>query len=199
MSCRLLRLDIVLRMRRLGWWPWMLWIAWALVAICQEPPMLRAFGAELCAQATWSGAVVVLTCLALLGEPGPKSRIRHGVCIAVLLTSFVGLVQATVSLLADEMLGWGHSWSEAGRSWMLFVLVWTPASLAYAAPPLLANRSSADLLLRTLTVVFSLTMATSWRDGLSPRAGLAMGLVTLGVILATARSTRSPAVETPCE
>ena len=198
MSCRLLRLDIVVRLRRLGWWPWMLLIAWAFVAIYQEPALLRSFGTELCAQATWSGAVVVLLCLALLGEPHPHPSMRHSVYAAILLTSFVGLAQAMVALLADAALGWGHSWSEAARSWMLFVMVWTPACLGYTAPPLFANRSPVDLLLRTLPVLFSLTMATSWRDGLSSRAGVAMGLVTLGVILATARSTRAPAVGAPC-
>ena len=160
--------------------------------------MLRTFGTELCAQATWSGAAILLACLSLLGEPNPQTVIRHSVCIALLLTSLVGFAQATISLASDQLLGSGHSWSDAGRSWMLFVVVWTPACLGLASQRPPGRRTAADLVLRTLPVVLSLTMATDWRDGLSLGPCVANALITLGVILAMARCSRSSAVETPC-
>lgn len=195
---RLLRLDALARLRRLGWWPWCALVGWSLIAVGQEPFLLRSFGTNLCSQAAWSGAAILLVLVILVNPATPTGRLRHTVNISLLLVGSVGLVQAIVAYLSDQLLGVGHSLGDAGRSCLLFVLVWTPASLGLCCPDPDALRPALARLLRALPFGFSLAMAACWRDGPSPAVVASSGLAALGVILATARSKPLHAARTSC-
>jgi len=198
-TCRLVKIDLLVRLRQLGWWPWALLGLWAFASIGQEPRLLRSFGTSLGWQATWSGAAVVLAALMFLGARVPAPYLLLTVITALILTGAVGLIQAVVAFLVDLLCGGGAPWSEAGRSLLCFVLVWTPASLTLACSHPAVPQFSPVRLLQALPVVFSLTLAaTCWHDGLSPGMVGAVFLAALGAILAAGPSKRSLAPGTPC-
>ena len=109
-TVRLVRLALRVRLRRLGWWPWIGLLLWSLWSAGQEPRLLRSFGIYLQQQATWSGAIVVLAALVCLGPPrrdlAPELRSdAYKVLVAIGLVAAVAVVQAWFSWAADLATG----------------------------------------------------------------------------------------------
>lgn len=70
---RLARLELQLRLRQVGLWPWLVLVGWAAVAAAQEPRVMRGFGVVLTWQGVWAGGLVLLLVLAVSGPRRPAS------------------------------------------------------------------------------------------------------------------------------
>lgn len=62
------RLAAVAKLRGLGWFPWLVFVLWGIVASIGEPIPWRSFGVSLSAQASWSVALI-LASVAMLCPP----------------------------------------------------------------------------------------------------------------------------------
>ena len=138
-NLRLIRLESVSRLRRLGAWPWLLLLGWSLLAAAQEPRLLRGFEIYLGWQGTWSGATILLIALASMGEvsgttgyQSPALRFNgiSSSAVGLLLTGLVALAQMLFSWLAELTTG---AASPAGFALVTaagFVVALAPASIA---------------------------------------------------------------------
>ncbi len=72
---RLARLELKLRLRQVGLWPWLVLVGWAAIAAAQEPRVMRGFGVVLTWQGVWAGGLVLLLVLAVSGPRRPESGI----------------------------------------------------------------------------------------------------------------------------
>jgi len=136
-NSRLVRLHVAIRLRRLGWWPWLVLLGWIALAASQEPQLLRAFGIRLSWQGGWSGAAILLVALAAQGAAGNSSSsvLRQSVITGVvgfLLGLLVAVAQAGLAWLADALVGVPTPLLDAASSAAGFALAWSPTAVAVA-------------------------------------------------------------------
>lgn len=198
---RLIRLELVVRLRRLGWWPWIVLMLWALFAGAQEPRLLRSFGVNICWQATWSGATILLLAGSTLGpERGGASTLRRSGTqwVAALgLTALVAALQASVAWLIDWLTGNAVPLTMWSSSAVGFFLAWTPAAIAASALGAVDGGGGAAKLLLAGAVVFSAAISALCFTG--PTAATvvacllaAVGAGCLGALLQRAGSAAVP-------
>lgn len=181
-SLRSLRLDLVIRMRNVGLWPWLVLAAWGLLARAQEPVMLRNFGIAIAPMAMWSGAAILLGAMALAGPRPPSPLLRHSAITAIALVLWVGLAQAAMSLVLDLVFFGPRSLGYAADSAVRFGLVWLPPVLAFVASP--PTGGLAVRIVQGVPVLAALWMAAPiWRHGLAAGAAIS-GLACAGCLLA---------------
>lgn len=195
-SLRHLRLDLRIRLRNVGLWPWLVFVAWALLARAQEPTMLRRFGIHIANTATWSGAAVVLAALTLASPPTRNIAIRHSVIVSVLLAWGVGLAQAAAALLLELVFSGEVLVEGSVRSAARFGFAWLPAVfLLVVIPP---RSGLAATACQATTFVLCLWLAAPiWRHDLAVAAAIS-GLACAGSLLAAAvLSTHPKATESP--
>lgn len=139
MLLRLVRLEMVGRLRAVGVVPWLAFLAWVLIARFQEPTVLRSFGISLLDQAAWGAAVILLDVFLVIpiyslhrkeGRaclPGPVlwPFVLSNLLLVVLLAVFQALVSSVVE--------WGMGGTLDGHATLLrigwFLLAWTPLAL----------------------------------------------------------------------
>ncbi|MCR9244432.1 MAG: hypothetical protein NXI31_05330 [bacterium] len=208
---RLVRLETLQRLRRFGWWPWLVLLGWSLLAAGQEPRLLRGFGIELIGQGVWAAGALVLLALVATGSGDTGSRstvtpnpsLRQTVVIdgaaALVCTVLTGSLQALFSGLADWSIGRAIGYSASldvvamGVAAVGFTLVMLPASLAVALLVAAATRSWLARFAIAVAVCFSWSWSTLWWQ----QPGL--GLVTASILAAAGvvvLALRSPATST---
>ena len=164
---RLIRLGIVVRLRRLGWWPWLVFVAWVLFARGQEPLLLRGFGIHLCWQGAWSGAIILLLALVGLGPPeevrnvGLRSTVTRMVEVSG-ATLFVALAHAFLTGLVEAVLGGVVPLAQALTQAAGFTLVWLPAAIATTLVSSPRLPVAARIVVVVVPVGFSLAASTLW-------------------------------------
>jgi hypothetical protein len=182
LSFRCLRLNLLIRLRTVGLWPWLVFGGWSLLARAQEPTLFRQFGINIAQTAIWSGSAILFLALALAGPP-VYSLLRHAVILSAALVAGVGGIQAAVSLLLDFIFAATASPAAAARSAAIFCFVWLPAAVALVRAP--GGRSWAACSLQVGVTLVSLLLAGPiWRLDLATGAAIA-ALASLGSLLAT--------------
>lgn len=183
-SARSLRLDLAIRLRTIGLWPWLVFVGWGLVARAQEPTMLRSFGIEIAGMALWSGAAILLLALALV-EPGPRPpRLLRDVITSSALVALLGLAQAVLAAVLDAAFLGVPRLTDGLRSSCRFGFVWLPAviPLVSAVP----GAGPATRLAQFVPAVVSLCVAGPiWRLDLAT-GGFVAALASAGSLLAAA-------------
>jgi len=180
---RLIRLETLARLRRLGWWPWLVLGGWILYAGAQESRLLRDFGINLCWQASWSGGVVVLVGLAGLGGTGlrHRSKLRHTgnvMGVTALLTLLVGLGHAVLAWLVDTALApWTPAVAVLGQAGGFVLVCWPLAvALTFVVEP---RTHPAARLLLALPAAFSIGASALWFR--APTLALALACIFAAV------------------
>lgn len=98
---RLLWLACVIRLRVVGWFPWLCLLLWLVAAAVGEPRVLRSFGIHLPAQAMWVGfAILLVVLLTAARVPRGGSQVFANWILVVLLSG----AQAGVGLLFESKL-----------------------------------------------------------------------------------------------
>lgn len=189
-----MRLEAILRLRRLGLWPWLALLCWGFYAAGQEPRLLRNFEIHVSWQGVWSGAAVLLIALAssagraaISGDTGPiavrlRSPVRTLAVVGLGLALMVGVVQATLAWTADFLTGHRTAANFALRSAAGFWIALLPASIACAC---LAPRWGSSMLAKLVVVTavgFSLSLSTLCFSGLSATATTASLLAAAGAV-----------------
>lgn len=158
---RLLLLNLKVRLRNLGAWPWLGLAAWALLARGQEPTVFRGFGVELANEAIWSGGAVVLLCaLAVdIRQYHTEARFRCTAIEAagsVLLLAFLqGLLGVAVELAFAQNARLSATLVSVSR----FVLVWLPVAVLWVRPV----TTRLDQCLRYACVILAVLLAAAMK------------------------------------
>jgi hypothetical protein len=180
---RLLRIETLGRLRRLGWWPWLVLGGWILYAGAQEPRLLRGFGINLCWEASWSGGIVVLLGLAGQGGTGmpPRNQLLRTVNmmgVGALLALLVGLVHAVLAWLVDATVAPPTPVTAVlGQAAGFALLCWPLAvALAFAVEP---RTHPAARLLLALPAAFSIGASAIWFR--APTLALALACILAAV------------------
>lgn len=160
------RLELLLRFRSVGPWPWIALLAWGGIARAQEPVMLRNHSIHLTCHSLWFGATILLACLAVQSPRRSPSRsnIRTTVSVAGALTLVVALAQATLGILLDLAFPGPLDIAVYGQSFALFLAAWFPLALVWSVP--VAGSCAAGLLVQGITTLATLLIAVPlWRLG----------------------------------
>ena len=131
---RALLLDLKVRFRTVGIWPWLALGTWGLVARLQDPAdVFRPFGIYVCLQAVWFGATILLASL-ILAAPRSSHEfdIRHSVFTSVLVLAIVALAQAALGFTLDVLIPAELEPARYLASCWTFVVVWLPAVAAWS-------------------------------------------------------------------
>lgn len=170
-QARLVRLEVLLRLRGFGFWPWFMLSAWCLFAAGQEPIVLRDFGIHIGAHGAWSGATILLLALAASGRESVdtgsyglvlRNSVTSLVVVAVLLAVVVGAAQAALAMAAGLVAGHGAAPLAAVSSAAGFALAHAPASVGGVLLAPLWGSSIAARLGLGIAVVFSLGLSAVW-------------------------------------
>lgn len=131
-ATRLVRLTVQLRLRALGWVPWLLLLGWALLAAAQEPRLLRGFGIRLTDQAAWAGGMV----MAVLLFTADRYSLRRPMSFSanLVLTALVASAQAALPIGMDVCFGYAPDLTGGIRSALCFAFACSPLAIALSGP-----------------------------------------------------------------
>lgn len=121
---------VVLRLRALGWLPWLGLAAWGVLAAALEPPVLRSSGVRLREAACWSAAVVIWWVSVTTSPDAAPSRwsVRLGAHLIWLATVGVGVGLLGVALGFEPSIARGALAGLAQWGW--FVCALSPLAVA---------------------------------------------------------------------
>jgi hypothetical protein len=164
---RLLRLEVLGRLRRAGWLPPTLLVVWVAIALLQEPLVLRLYGIAVSPQGAWVGAAL---CLPLYITP---CRIC-GDCdtwvdrfASALLVASLGVVQAGAVGLGEVLWFGGTELMPVLGSCAVFLVAWLPVAFAVgrSAPDHTVARWWGRVIIAVCTCVGIAVGHTLWTDG----------------------------------
>lgn len=178
---RLLRLEVVGRLRRAGWIPPTLLAVWIAVALLQEPLVLRLYGIAVCPQGAWVGAALCLplyiTPCRILGDRDTwVDRFVSFVAVVVL-----GVAQAGAVALG-ELLWYGRTELLAALgSAAIFAVAWIPvaAAVGRSASDHIVARWWGRGIITACTCVGAAVGHTLWTEGPSLAPMMASLLATV--------------------
>ncbi len=186
---RLLRLELCLRLRTVGWWPVLLLLLWSLAAYAQEPQMLRTFRIELGAQAVWLAAALLLPGYFTVERMYGPDRAGVKAATNLILLVLVGLGQASLAVVTEVGLRGSATPITGLRSAVAFLLAWAPLACVLGSP---SARVCPRLLFGGIVAAAALLGLgvghAVWQDGLAVRpfaaalSGVAGGLSLLASI-----------------
>lgn len=127
-----MRLEIVVRVRRLGPLPWLLVLGWGLLAQAQEPKMLRGFGVVLGPQAIWVAWSLVLAALFTVGGKLGGGRLATDTAANVTFLLGLAVAQAVVASLTELVISGRSSVAMATSSAVYFIVAWLPLACSCA-------------------------------------------------------------------
>lgn len=131
-SLRFARLELSAAVFALGPAPWLLFVAWTLVASLQEPTLLRHHGILVMWDAAYAGWSLILLQM-LHARPRlhlPASRLGLASSSACLVAT-CALALALTLALADGLRGLQISGSALLSSSLAFGLAWAPLAVSY--------------------------------------------------------------------
>jgi hypothetical protein len=180
---RALMLDLKVRFRAIGVWPWLVLVLWGILARVGEPAdVFRPFGILLSLHGIWFGAIILLCALLLAGQPPlTGSCIRRSVYMAIGLVGLVGVVQSMFAFLLDLVFPARIEPAVYLESLWTFVVVWLPTAVAWCSQERSAR--PADRALPWVALAVSVLLAIpAWR--VAPwRSIAASALAVSGVVV----------------
>lgn len=202
MSLRLVRLEVISRLRAIGWVPWLLLVAWLVVSRAQEPIMLRSFGIQLLDQSAKAASVIVLMLcwaapLITLHRNEVRGNLPTAHLAAYALTNLFLLILIAVaqSLLTTSLeLLMGGRWTgfTDPLATASFVLVWSPVAVVSSR----WSRGMSKLAVAVDAVCILLSGAVAVAAGAQRVVlpHLAASILLLGAICVLAASPTHPSI-----
>lgn len=181
---RLVRLELVARLRRTGWIPAVILLGWVGAGLLQEPRFLRGYGIAVSQQGAWAAAALLLPLL--LTPCRISSHIRHpdpwsDRIVSLMSVWMLGLAQAALVCCGEWLWFGAGSLSEAARSALIFGASWTPLALAACRRPA-GLQGEAILAVGMLVGAALVGVAVGhslWHDGVSGSAMAALLVASL--------------------
>lgn len=127
-------LDLQVRLRTVGFWPWIGLVLWACAArLGEAADVFRPFGIFLTLHGVWFGGTILLASLVLAGSTQPRAPyIRFSEYAAGTLVVLVGLAQALLCLTMDLVVPADPEFGSYLTSFWTFVVVWLPSAVAWS-------------------------------------------------------------------
>lgn len=159
---RAVALDLLIRVRTVGAWPWIVYLCIGLLSRGQEPTILRSDSIFLCHQSLWV-ATWFLLALHLLSVGGTRgNRPGLSLLLALVLTSLLGAVQCLVTFILDLALPGPVEPSLAIDAGMRFLLPGIPVALLCMKR--IQQQSMSELIIRSTAFLVMIGLAlASWR------------------------------------
>jgi hypothetical protein len=171
---RLLRLAVVMKVRALGVWFWIAFLALVVVSAIQEP-----MGLQDSLGVVWpgSGAAAGVGAAALFTIGRNMAGAFTLASANLVILGFVATAAVGVAWLADAARGRFVSVVDLGAGWLMFVLAWLPAAIVFAA---MRSRDLLTLVATPAATLVAILVSVAQRSP-GPDAAMPAAVIALAV------------------
>jgi hypothetical protein len=183
---RAIALDLRVRVRTIGPWPWVAYLGFGLLSRGQEPNILRTDSIFLFHQALWMATWALF--IALLSTAfGKEARLRNSAGKAITLVTALATIQFLVTWILDELLPGPADHHALLHSVIGFLSPALPIALVCMRP--IQDQSRPELFLRLSVILAGICLAAvCWRKTTPYLAGASMILTVVAAAVVYACS-----------